>query len=311
MGIKEKTKGNIILTITALVWGTGFIGQKLGMNSLPAAGFNGSRQIMAALVLLPIMIAGLRKSGYLSKEKHDAAALKERKKRALKAGLVCGALMSLGTNLQQLGLMTISAGKSGFISTIYIVLVPIIGVFFGTKLRGKTVLSCAIAMLGFGLLSFTGGMEKVAIGDWLTLGSAICFAVQIIVVNFFVDKNNDLLISVIQMGFTGVSSMIVSLIFENCTLAGFIDCLPVLLYMALIPTAIGYTGQIVGQKYTDSTTASFLLSLESVFSVIFGAILLSETMSIKELFGCVLIFVANIIVQMGGNTSDEKKQAQT
>lgn len=304
--MRDKTKGNIALLITAIVWGTGFIGQKIGMATLPAIGFNGTRQVMATFILLPFVLVGLRKSGYFNKDRNSFAVIKERKNRTIIGGITCGILMSLGSNLQQVGLMTVSAGKSGFLTALYIIMVPILGIFFGVKLTKKVFGCSVLAVIGFAFLSLRGGLGGTSLGDWLTLLSALCFAFQIIAVNHFVDKDNDLSISVIQAAFTGLSSLAVSFIFENYTWQGFVDCIPVLLYMALVPTAIGFTLQIVGQKYTDSATASFLMSLESVFAVIFGALILGETMSLRELIGCALIFASNIIVQLG---SDEEKPA--
>lgn len=296
--MRDKTKGNIALLITSIVWGTGFIGQKIGMTTLPGVGFNGTRQILATLVLLPFAIYSLKRSGYLDRSKHSMAVVTERRRRTLVGGLVCGVFMALGSNLQQLGLVTVSAGKSGFITAIYIVLVPLISIAFGVKLTKKVVLCCIIAMVGFAFLSLRGGLGGATIGDWLTLIAAFAFAFQIIAVNRFVDKDNDIAISVLQLAFTGVVSMIYSFVFENYTWEGFVACIPVLAYMSLVPTAVGFTLQIVGQKYTDATTASFLMSLESVFAVIFGAIILHESMSGREMIGCALIFGANIIVQM-------------
>lgn len=305
--MKDRTKGNLALLTTAIVWGTGFIGQKLGMATLPAVGFNGTRQLLAMFVILPIVLMGLKKSGYFNKEQNSVAVIEERKRRTLMGGLVCGIFMSLGSNLQQIGLMTVSAGKSGFITAIYIVLVPLFSIFFGVKLTKKVALCCTIAMVGFAFLSLRGGLGGVTLGDWLTLASAACFALQIIAVNHYVDKDNDLTISVLQSAVTAGTSLIVSFIFENYTWGGFVACLPVLIYMACVPTAIGFTMQIVGQKYTDSTTASFLMSLESVFAVIFGALILGEHLSGREFIGCILIFVANLLVQMG--EPGEKKEA--
>lgn len=295
--MKNKTKGNIALLITAIVWGTGFIGQKIGMATLPAIGFNGTRQFMAGLVLLPIAYAGLKKSGYFDRERNDSAVIAERKSRAIRGGIVCGIMLSLGTNLQQIGLITVDAGKSGFITALYIVMVPLFSVFFGIKLNRKVVVSCLIAVAGFAMLSLHLNGTGITFGDWLTLASGACFALQIISVNRYVDEENELLLSVIQMMFTGISSFVVTAIFENYTFEGFIACLPVLIYMAIFPTGIGYTFQIIGQKYTDATTAAFLMSLESVFAVIFGVIFLGEHMTARELAGCVLIFVANMMVQ--------------
>lgn len=296
--ISNKMKGNAALLFTALIWGSGFIAQKLGMNALPPLAFNGIRQLCAALVLSPILIVSLRKSKYLSKKENSYEQIRNRKNHALIGGLVCGVFMMLGSNLQQVGLVTVSAGKSGFITAIYIVMVPIISVFFGKKLTLKTAVCCVIAMTGFAFLSLRGGLGNVTQGDILTFISAICFAGQIIAVNNYVNRNNDLLISVLQMLFTGVTTTILSVIFETYSFADIIACGPVLAYSTLLPTAVGFTLQVVGQKYTDPTTASFLLSLESVFSAIFGALLLSESMSGRELLGCILIFLSNLLVQI-------------
>ena len=152
-------------------------------------------------------------------------------------------------------------------------------------------------MVGFAFLSLRGGLGNITQGDLLTFVSAVFFACQIIAVNNFVTKDNDLLLSVLQMLISGAVTLVISLIFESFTFADVMQCVPILAYTTFLPTAMGYTLQIVGQKYTDATTASFLMSLESVFSVIFGALILHEV-SGKELLGCVLIFAANIIVQI-------------
>lgn len=296
--ISNKMKGNAALLFTALIWGSGFIAQKLGMNALPPLAFNGIRQLCAAIVLSPILLVTLKKNKYLSREENSYEQVKNRKNQALIGGLVCGIFLMLGSNLQQIGLVTVSAGKSGFITAIYIVMVPIISVFFGKKLTLKTVACCVIAMTGFALLSLRGGLGNVTQGDIITFISAIAFAAQIIAVNNYVNRNNDLLISVLQMLFSGVTTTILSIIIENYGVADIIACAPVLAYSTFLPTAIGFTLQVVGQKYTDPTTASFLLSLESVFSAIFGALLLSEVMSGRELAGCTLIFLSNVLVQI-------------
>ncbi|MCF0140683.1 MAG: DMT family transporter [Mogibacterium sp.] len=301
----RKAKGNIALLLTAIIWGTGFIGQKVGLNSLPPIGFNGTRQFMAGILLIPLAVFLLRKAKYFNREVNTAEVVAERKTRSIKGGIVCGIIMAFATNLQQIGLVTVSAGKSGFITAIYIVMVPIIAIFFGRKITVKVVYCCAIAMAGFALLSLKGGLGGTTVGDWLTLASAFGFSLQMILIEYYVDDNNDILISSIQMCVAGATSLIVSLIFETMTISGIIACMPVLLYMAFIPTAGGYTLQIVGQKYTDSTTAAFLLSLESVFAAIFGALLLGESMTPRELCGCALIFFANLLIQRGDKPVDK------
>lgn len=303
----DRTKGNIALLITAIVWGTGFIGQKLGMEALPPLAFNGTRQLLAGALLLPIMVSNVKKTGYLDRTKHSVDSINFRKKKLLKAGLICGILMVLGTNLQQVGLMTVSAGKSGFISAVYIVFVPFVGLFFGRKIGLQTAGCCLLAMVGFRFLSLKGGLAGTTPGDWLTLASALSFALQITAVNCFVDKDNDIIISTLQMIFTGIFTLVISFFFEQASMEGFVQSIPVILYTAFIPTAIGYTLQIVGQKYAEPTTAAFLMSLEAVFAVLFGAIMLGESMSLKETIGAGLIFVSNILIQYEPKSSKKNK----
>lgn len=296
--LSNRSKGNIALLLTAIIWGSGFIAQKLGMGVLPPLAFNGLRQLLAAVVMLPILAANLKVTGHLSREKHSSEEIASRQKQALKAGCVCGLFLALGTNLQQIGLVTVSAGKSGFITAIYIVMVPLISILFGKRFTGKIALCCTLAMVGFAFLSLRGGLGNVTSGDLITLLSAFCFACQIVAVNHYVTDETDLLLSCTQFAFVGITTVIVSLAVESYTLGGVLECMPIILYATIFPTAIGYTLQVVGQKYTDATTASFLMSLESVFSVIFGALFLAESMSGRELLGCALIFIANALIQI-------------
>ena len=296
--MSDKFKGNVALLLTAIVWGTGFIAQKLGNEVMPPMAFNAIRQLMAALVLCPIMLLGLKKSGYLNKEKNSEQALAYRKSKLLKAFIFCGMFMAIGTMTQQIGLVTVSAGKSGFISALYIVFTPIISIVIGNRVSKKTFVCVAVAMAGFALLSLRGGLGNTTPGDWWTLVSAVGFAAQITAVNAFVDRDNDLIISVLQMLFAGLVGIIFAFIFEHPTMAQVQAGIPAILYSTFVPTAIGYTLQIVGQKFTDSTTAALLMSLEAVFAVIFGAIFLKEFMSGMELLGCLVIFIAVVVDQV-------------
>ena len=295
--MKDRTKGNIALLLTAMAWGTGFIAQKLGNQVMPPIAFNAVRQLMAALVMSPFMFAGLKRSGYFSAEKNSESTLEFRRKKTIAAGLVCGFFLMLGTTTQQIGLVTVSAGKSGFISSIYIVFTPIFTMALGVKVRPKSIFCVIMAMFGFAVMSLQGGLGGATVGDWLTLVSAAGFAAQIVSINHFVDKDNALLISVLQMLVGGLIGMCISLATEPQSAAALIECMPILLYSTLVPTSLGYTLQIVGQKYTDSSTAALLMSLESVFAAIFGAIFLKEMMSARELAGCAIILAATIIGQ--------------
>lgn len=295
--MNNKTKGIIALLITAMVWGSGFIAQKIGNNFMPPVAFNATRQIMASIVLCPLLILSLKRNGYLSPSQNSPELIRERKKKMYRAGLVCGFFMIMGTSLQQVGLLTVSAGKSGFITAIYIVIVPIISIFMGSKVRGQSIFCALLAMFGFGVMSLHGDFTKTTSGDWVTLLSTLMFACQIIAVNHFVDEGNSIVISVLQMLFGGLMGLSFSLVVEHPQIAQYIEAIPVLIYTALIPTAIGYTGQIVGQRYTEPSTASLIMSLEAVFAAIFGAIFLKEVMSTREIAGCVIILIATILGQ--------------
>ena len=295
--MSDKNKGNLILLLTAILWGSGFISQKLGNRVMPPMTFNAVRQLMAAVVLTPIVLRGLKASGYFSRESNTASQLDDRKKRAIKGGILCGIFMLIGTATQQIGLLTVSAGKSGFISSIYIVFTPLFSVIVGSKVKRRTVICIAIAMIGFAVMSLKDGISGATAGDWLTLVSAAGFAAQIVVVNQFVDKDNAVLLSQLQFLFCGAAGLVVALLMEGPAWAGVLAGIPVLLYQTFVPTAGGYTLQIIGQKYTDSSTAALIMSLESVFAMIFGALFLHETMSAREIAGAAIIFAATILGQ--------------
>ena len=223
--------------------------------------------------------------------------LADRKKRLLKGGVLCGLFMLIGTATQQIGLLTVSAGKSGFISSIYIVFTPLFSVIVGSKVKRRTVICIAIAMMGFAVMSLKGGISGATPGDWLTLASAAGFAAQIVAVNCFVDKDNAVLLSQLQFFFCGAAGIAVALIMEGPAWAGVLAGIPILLYQTFVPTAGGYTLQIIGQKYTDSSTAALIMSTEAIFAMIFGAIFLHEMMSMREIAGAAIIFAATILGQ--------------
>ena len=293
----DRTKGNLALLMTAIVWGTGFISQKLGNEVMPPLTFNAVRQLLAGAVLTPLVLRGFSRSGYMSSEKNTEVQLAKRKKRLLLAGFLCGIFMLIGTDTQQVGLLTVSAGKSGFISALYIVIVPFFSVLIGQKVRLRSVFCIILAMMGFAVMSLKGGLGGATAGDWLTLVSAAGFAAQIVTVKVFVDHDNDLAISALQFYFCGIIGIIIALITEHPTPAAVFSGIPILLYQTFVPTAMGYTLQIVGQKYTDSSTAALIMSLEAVFAAVFGAIFLREMMTAREIVGAAIILAATVIGQ--------------
>ena len=295
--MKDRTKGNIALLLTAVLWGTGFISQKLGNEVMPPMTFNAVRQLMAGIVLTPLVLRSFRRSGYLSREKCTSSQIGYRKKRLLLAGVFCGLFMLIGTDTQQIGLLTVSAGKSGFISALYIVIVPFFSVLVGQKVKARSVVCIIVAMAGFALMSLSGGLGKATQGDWLTLISAAGFAAQIVAITLFVDKDNALAISALQFYFCGIAGLLIAVAAEGPHIGAVLAGMPILLYQTFVPTAGGYTLQIVGQKYTDSSTAALIMSLEAVFAALFGAIFLREMMTLREIAGAAVILAATIAGQ--------------
>ncbi len=304
--MSSRFKGNAALLMAAILWGTGFVAQKLGMETLPPIAFNSIRQIMAVVVLLPLMFYDFHKSGYISKELNSPAQIARKRNKLLAGGAVCGIFLCAGTILQQMGLMTVSIGKSGFISSMYLVFAPLFSAVLGARVSRKSVFCIFLALTGFGVMSLSGGLGNATSGDWLTLLSTVSLAAQIVAIDRFVDYGNAISLSVIEMLFSGVAGMILSVIIEHPAFDAFIACMPVLIYSILFPTAMGYTFQIVGQKYTDSTAAALIMSTESIFSAIFGTLLLNETMSAREIIGSIIIFTA-IIIGQTGKTQDKPK----
>ncbi|MBR0400267.1 MAG: DMT family transporter [Mogibacterium sp.] len=316
--MKDRTKGNLALLLTAVLWGTGFISQKIGLDYLPPLSFNSIRELMAVLVLGPLALRALRRSRYLSADQDQQALsdggfrpaatraqIQRRRLRLLAAGVICGFCLFTGSATQQIGLMTVSAGKSGFISAVYIVLVPVFSIILGDRVSRRAVFCVVMAMFGFAVMSLSGGLERATPGDWLTLVSAAGFAAQIVAVNYFLDKDNAIMISALQMFFAGAFGLALALITEDPTLHAVWLAMPVLLYQTIVPTALGYTFQIVGQKYTDPSTAALIMSTEAVFAAIFGALILGEMMSVREIAGSAIIFAATIIGQRDSSSNSQ------
>ena len=307
--VSNKTKGNLLLLLTAILWGSGFISQKLGNEAMPPMTFNAVRQLLAGIVLAPLALRSVKANGYFSPEKNRAEEISYKRKRVLIGGALCGLFLLIGSGAQQIGLLTVSAGKSGFITSLYIVIVPILSTVLGTRVSGKSVACVALAMFGFAVMSLRGGLGGATAGDWITLASAAAFAAQIVAVSQFVDEHNAILLSQIQFLFCGGLGLIVAVIVEGPTLAAVLAGLAPLLYQTFFPTAGGYTLQIVGQKYTDSSTAALIMSLESVFAAILGALILGEMMSAREILGAAIIFAAVIIGQWEGKPKRESENS--
>lgn len=282
---RKKLVSSLLLVLAALIWGTAFVAQRLGMTYAGPLTFNGVRCIIGALVLLPVALI------------FRPSAPKDGKKTLL-AGFLCGLALFAATNLQQIGLTTTDAGKTGFITTFYIVLVPVLGLFLRKKTGAATWLAVAIALGGLYCLCMKPGRMGVASGDLLVLGCAFFFAVQILVIDRFVQVVDGIMLSCIQFAVDGVLSLIVALIVEKPDFSMVFLGWGPLLYCGVLSCGVAYTCQILGQKNLHPTVASLLMSLESAFAVLGGWLILHEKLSRRELLGCALMLAAVLLVQL-------------
>ena len=296
-------RGSLMLLLASMVWGFAFVAQRIGMDSMQPLSFNGIRTLLAGICLLPVVAVSDRRN---PTQPHLTRALR---KHQLLAGLLCGLFLFLASNLQQAGLVSTSAGKSGFITALYVVLVPVVNFTLFRKNPGRWIwVSVILAVAGLFLLCVPSG-ENFSLnqGDLLTLGCSVCFTGHILVVDHFSPGVDPVRLSCHQFFVSGSLALLLSLFTENVSWSGIRAALPSLLYAGIISGAVGYTLQILGQKATPPTTASLLMCLESVFAVLSGALILGEHMTPRETWGCCVMFVSVILAQLSPVISSRKK----
>lgn len=288
----KQVRANLLLLLTAMIWGAAFVAQSVSMDYVGPFTFLCSRSILGGVVLLPVIAV-------MGKGKKKKETRPENRKFLLLGGICCGVMLFIGSALQQIGIQYTTAGKAGFITAMYMVLVPICGMFFGRKPGGKTWAAVVVALVGMYLLCLYGsGIQNLSKGDLLEMLCALGFTGHILVVDHFSPKVDGVKMSCIQFFVCGILAGIFMLILEAPSWENICAAAVPILYAGILSSGAGYTLQIVAQKDTQPTVASLLMSLESVFSLIFGWILLKEAMSGVELLGCVLMFAAIIWVQL-------------
>ena len=302
--MNPKIRQNVLPVAAALIWGLAFVAQSVGSDYIGPFTFNAVRFYLGAIVLI-IFLAARKKF-----EKNGGAREGGTMKAAVKGGIVCGICLAVAANLQQMGVAATSAGKAGFITTLYIVIVPIFGVILKRKVPVLAWVSVPIAAAGLYLLCVTDSFT-IETADIYLLVCALTYAVHIMVIDKFSVDADGVELSCVQFITAGTLSGIVMLFTEQPTMQAIIDCAVPLLYVGIFSSGVAYTLQVIAQKGTDPVVVSLLLSLESVFSVIFGAIILHETMTAGEYLGCVLMLVAVVLVQLpvGRGKSTEKLKA--
>lgn len=287
------------LLLTAFIWGVAFVAQSVGMDYIGPFTFNCVRSIIGGLVLIPLVFI----FGKKTKADRTEEQTKEYKKNTVIGGICCGVCLCVASNFQQFGIMYTTVGKAGFITALYIIIVPILGIFMKKKVAPIVWVSSVIAVIGFYLLSISGQVS-ISKGDILVLICAVLFSVHILVIDYFSPKGEGVTISCIQFFTSGILCGIMMFLFENPQIGDILAAYLPILYAGVMSCGVAYTLQIVGQKNMDPTVASLILSLESVFSALAGWLILGQGLSSKELAGCALVFVAVLLAQMPQKSKD-------
>ncbi|MBR2821828.1 MAG: DMT family transporter [Clostridiales bacterium] len=293
---RTKPIGIIFLLITAIIWGSSFVAQSIGMQSIDAFTFTGIRTTLGVLFLLPFTL--IINKGF------------DHSKNTLKAGLILGVVFSFAQNFQQFAFYYSTSGKIAFITAFYMFFVPLFSVIFlKRKIAALTWLSILIGLAGLFLLCINPAeLTSVNLGDILALICAVFYAVQIMLIDKFLGEGvNGIQLSFMQFTVAAVLSLAAMFIFEQPNLADIKTAAPSLLYSGIMSCGIAYTLQIMGQKYSSPVVASLLMCLESVFAVIAAAIILHEGMSVREAIGCVIMFAAIILSQLSESLSAKKR----
>lgn len=294
--------------ITAMIWGSSFVAQSTSTEHIGAFTFNAARSFVGFLALL-VVVQIFR---MVRKEPEIQQAPEEKKagrKGLVLGGICCGIALALACNLQQLGMVAgASAGKTSFITTLYVVLVPICGLFLKKRVSPTVWISVLLAVAGLYCLCIKDSFS-IAPSDLLVMLCAFGYTLHILVIDYFTQKVDGVKMSCIQFLSCAVLSAILMLIFEHPTWADITPCIGSILYVGVFSSGVAYTLQILAQKDSNPTIVALLLSLESVFGAVSGAIFLHETMTGKELVGCVLMLIAVVLAQIEFPSRKKAKSA--
>ena len=296
--MKQKNIKQVVLPLlSALIWGSAFTAQSLSAGHIPAFTFNALRSVAAVAALLVVIFLMRRRSG---PDRRSAAEKKETRRALVRGGICCGVFLTLGSNLQQLGIERTSVGKAGFITALYVVLVPLLGLFFRKRVSPQVWGSVVIATFGLYFLCMEPSSGfSINSGDLFVLLCAFCFTGQILCVDHFVQKVDPVELSCAQFVVVTVISAFASLVRgETVVLSEVAACLPYILYVGIFSSGVAYTLQIIAQKDGDPTIVSLLLCLESFFAALCGALVLHEKLSGQEYLGCALMLAAVFLSQI-------------
>lgn len=296
---KNQTIGSIMLLITSIIWGCAFVAQKVGMDYIGPFSFCGFRFLFSAFFLIIITIC---RDLIFYKKLTLFKMERQKRNKIFLGGILCGISLAIASNLQQYSIQETTAGKAGFITALYIVLVPILGIFIKKKVKIVEWISVVIAFISLILLCFQkgelGGIFSIHSYDVGLLVCAIFFSIQILLIDYFAKDNDCLMMSTIQFIVCAIVSCLLMIIFEKPQVDQVKHAMIPLLYAGIASGGIAYTLQFIGQKYTRPIVASIIMSLESVVSLLAGMIIINESLTSRELWGCALMFMAIIISQI-------------
>ncbi len=284
----KKLTSNILLLTAAMIWGCAFVAQRAGMAYVGPWTFTCLRSLIGGITLL-ILSPVFRKSG-IAGQNADTQTL-------WKGGLLCGLVLTCASMSQQAGIQYTTAGKAGFITALYVIIVPLFSIIIGKKVSSRIWIPVFLALTGFWLMSIREGFT-LGKGDGLVLISALLYAVHILVIDHFSPLVNGVSMSCIQFFVTGILCFVPMLVFEHPQISSIMAAAVPILYAGVLSSGIAYTFQILGQRGAEPAVATLLLSLESVFSLLAGFLLLHEQLAVRELIGCVLVFAAILLAQM-------------
>ena len=296
--MSKKMRANLLLFFTAFIWGVAFVAQDVAADALEPMSFNGIRMACAALALLPTVWMMDRRSQRTGEGFCWKKMTPSDRRTMLVGGACCGVMLALGSVLQQAGLtLGAGAGKAGFITALYIVLVPVLGLFWGKKVGKLVWIAVALSVAGLYLLCMQGGFT-IEVSDLVLILCALCYSGHILVVDHFSRRTDCVKLSCVQFAVTSALCLVGAALFEHPTWEGVKTCIIPLLYAGVMSAGLGYTFQILAQRDAEPTVASLLMSLESVFAVLAGWVILGDMLSARELMGCVLMAGGIVLAQL-------------
>ena len=284
--------GTLLLLLTAFIWGNAFVAQSDGMNYVGALTFMSSRFFLGGIVLIPFIVIKRANRKDVSAKPFSAEL-----KSALFCGICCGTLLGIASAFQQYGLLYTTVSKAGFITTLYVIFVPLFSIFLKKKVGLSIWISVVLATVGLYMLCVTE-TAALSFGDILVFISSIFYALQIMAIDKYAKSSDSMLVSAIQFLTIGFLTLVPALVIEQPTFSALKDALLPIAYAGILSSGVAYTLQVFAQKFADPAVAAITMSFESVFAVLAAAVLLNERLSLKEIIGCVIMFAAIILAQL-------------